>query len=262
MRRNSRNLGQARRAPGTRRRPNGVLARGLPGLAAAFLVGLALFLTPGRAAVAADDAPSIRAEIESVLSDGNYQRDWPDAPPENAELGPIAKFFRYLLDLLAGIVPKQDSASSLSLDTVQIVIWGLVAAAAIVAIVFVLRRLPARTAGETLPDTAPSAARQRMVSPLEEIERLAREGRLEEAVHLLLLRFLEDVRVRARLTLRPAQTSREILAGAELPDGTRVNLARIVDSVEHSHFGGRPVSRDAFDACLEGYQAFLAAEAT
>src|ERR1700712_2581547 len=64
---------------------------------------------------------------------------------------------------------------------------------------------------------APQQARQL----LKEADALAAQGRYSEAVHLLLLRSIEEIEARRPRLLRRALTSREIGSLRDLPEGAR-----------------------------------------
>lgn len=91
--------------------------------------------------------------------------------------------------------------------------------------------------------------------PLDEVEALAAAGRHDEAVHLLLLRSMAAV-ARVTQALPASLTSREVLARAPLPAGAAEELAGLVDAVETSWFGGRPVGREGYEACRERFRRF------
>ena len=89
---------------------------------------------------------------------------------------------------------------------------------------------------------------------MEEADRLARKGKYGEAVHVLLLHCLDDLRLRLDIALAPSLTSREILERLHLTEGAKSALARIVTMAELNHFGGRAASEAAYQACRENYR--------
>jgi hypothetical protein len=91
---------------------------------------------------------------------------------------------------------------------------------------------------------------------LAEADAMAASGRYEEAARLLLHRSLEDIQKRKPQLLRPALTSREIGAIATLPDAVRRTFATMAGAVERSLFGGRALSRDAWEDARAAYDAF------
>lgn len=99
---------------------------------------------------------------------------------------------------------------------------------------------------------APAAA----LALLSDADALAAEGRFAEAVHLLLLRSINDIDGRLPNTVRPALTARDIAGLSRLPAAARPAFDRIARVVESSLFGGRPVDRAAFADCRAAYEAF------
>jgi hypothetical protein len=99
---------------------------------------------------------------------------------------------------------------------------------------------------------AQAAARQLLA----EADALAAEGRYSEAVHLILLRSIEEIDARRPRLLRRALTSREIGALTDLPFAARPAFARITRAVERARFAGLPVDAAEFARCRGDYEAF------
>jgi hypothetical protein len=145
----------------------------------------------------------------------------------------------------------------------EVVFWTAIAGLAGLIIFFAARealryyrgRKP-HEAGTTAvePDWRPPAARARAL--LSDADRLAAEGRFAEAVHLLLFRSIEDIDAKRPHAVKPALTSRDILALGSLPAVARRALERLVAAVEWSYFGGRPVDATAFSECRRAYEEF------
>lgn len=91
---------------------------------------------------------------------------------------------------------------------------------------------------------------------LDDADRLAGEGRFEEAIHILLYRSIDDLAGRRPGAVRPALTSRDIARLEVLPGEPRTAFARIAEAVERSFFGGRPVGRDDFARARSDCEAF------
>lgn len=104
------------------------------------------------------------------------------------------------------------------------------------------------------PDWVPDAAQARAL--LEEADRLAAEGRFDEAAHLLLYRSIEDIASKRPDLLRPSTTSREIGAFDALSQRARQAFGVIAGHVEASFFARRPLDRGAWDSSREAYRAF------
>ena len=95
---------------------------------------------------------------------------------------------------------------------------------------------------------------------LEDADSLAREGRFEEAIHLLLFRSIDDLAGRRPGLVKPALTSRDIAELQAMPTDARSAFSRLASAVEMSFFGGRPAGEAAFGAARADYEAFAFAE--
>jgi hypothetical protein len=84
---------------------------------------------------------------------------------------------------------------------------------------------------------------------------LSREGRFVEAMHLLLLQSLTDIREQLRETFADSLTSREILRGARLNPAGRSSLREIIAAVERTYFGGYPAQGDDYAACRRNFDS-------
>ena len=71
-------------------------------------------------------------------------------------------------------------------------------------------------------------------------DELAREGRYVEAMHVLLLKGLADIRQRLNEQFADSLTSREIMRRARLSEAGADALRDIVLGVERSYFGEHP----------------------
>jgi hypothetical protein len=92
---------------------------------------------------------------------------------------------------------------------------------------------------------------------LAKVQALAADGRLAEAVHLLLTMSLELLRRRDGVPVSRSMTSREVILKSQVPEAPRSALARIVRTVELSYFGGRDPDQVSFQSCVDDYR-FLA----
>lgn len=82
---------------------------------------------------------------------------------------------------------------------------------------------------------------------------LARQGRFAEAMHVLLLRGLADIRRHLDERFANSQTSRGILRSARLSDLGRSALRDIVSRVELTYFGEYPAAQDDYQACRASF---------
>ncbi len=89
---------------------------------------------------------------------------------------------------------------------------------------------------------------------LADADYLAGQGRFVEAMHLLLLHSLGEIRRRLNLEFSDSMTSREIVRRASLPEAGTAALRGIVTRVELSYFGDHPAERPDYDACRARYE--------
>jgi hypothetical protein len=143
-------------------------------------------------------------------------------------------------------------------DVVHILLWtGLVLGAGVLA--FALKdALPARFARSARWDevdghngSGRARASRREVG--DTADDLARAGRFAEAMHLLLLTSLADLRRRLDLRFADSLTSREIQRRVSLPERGKAAFGALVGAVELTHFGGRPVDEENYWACRSQY---------
>jgi len=116
-----------------------------------------------------------------------------------------------------------------------------------------------KTAVLQTEDFRPEAGKARAL--LAEADRLAREGKFDEAVRILLHRSIDDIEERVPNSIRKAQTSREIARMPQLPEQVRGAFAPITRAVEEAWFGGRPVDAARYQACRKAYSDFALPEA-
>ena len=196
-----------------------------------------------------DAEQALTAAHKALLSRRDIQFDFPaySPPPPPRPPGWLEPLLR-LLDFLS---PAAN----------WIFVGGLAVAAGLL-LFFLVRellysRLPGRKASKAAPeepDWRPSEAAARTL--LEDADRLAAEGRFDEAVHLLLFRSIEDIAQRKPGLVRPALTSRDLARAEALPATARSAFAAIVAAVERSLFGGRAVDAAGFAQCRRAYEDF------
>jgi hypothetical protein len=88
---------------------------------------------------------------------------------------------------------------------------------------------------------------------------LAAHGRFVEAMHVLLLHALAEIRLRLDEQFADSMTSREILRSKQLPDALSRPLRDVVHRVEWTYFGEHPAARDDYLACRSSFSALVQA---
>ncbi len=104
---------------------------------------------------------------------------------------------------------------------------------------------------DVIPLYQPAQAQARIL--LDEIDRLAAEGRYGEAVHTLLFRSIQDIDRNRPNVVRRSLTAREIGGLTILTSDARVAFSTIAGVSELAHFGGVAVNKAGFEAARAGY---------
>jgi hypothetical protein len=84
---------------------------------------------------------------------------------------------------------------------------------------------------------------------------LARQGRFVDAMHVLLLQGLADIRRHLGEQFADSFTSREILRSTKLSESGREPLRDIITRVEWTYFGKHPAEREDYLACRASFDA-------
>jgi hypothetical protein len=201
------------------------------------------------AVVAGLDAPamarSTREEVGQAVERVYHARDYQTEMPQE-ESAPVIEPL---------VIPD------LVKEIIRIVLITLLVVGGLLLLFFLVNALPTladrfkrRAAGRDEVGAAAIASgadRERLELALSEADRLARQGAYGEALHLLLLYCLNEMRRRFGFGLPPSLTSREILGLSDLPEIRRTGLSVIVSAVEVSHFGGRPVDEAIYQFCRQ-----------
>ena len=94
---------------------------------------------------------------------------------------------------------------------------------------------------------------------LDDADRLAAEGRFDEATHLLLQRSVGQIAAARPEWLEPSSTAREIAALPALPEPARHAFGVIAERVERSLFALRRLGPDDWQAARAAYADFALA---
>jgi len=217
----------------------GALSRRSWAASLAVLLALAVVGWLASAAIAQSTPEAVGKAVERVYNARDYQTEMPQEEPMQA--------FEPL------VIPD------IVKEIIRIVLVTLLVVGGLLLLFFLVNALP--TLRERLKRRAAAhgqvagtpiafdADRERLEIALSEADRLARQGAFGEALHLLLLYCLNEMRRRFGLGLPPSLTSREILGLSVLPEIRRSGLSVIVSAVEVSHFGGRPADEKTYRLC-------------
>ncbi len=190
---------------------------------------------------------------EAVRSDSSIQYA-PVQPPETPEPpGWLKELGEWLADLFAPL-------GRFLAESWPVLKWVLLALA-IAAVAYFLYQLiapliersgssSARDHEEWLP------RREEALALLEDADRLAAEGRFDEATHLLLQRSVSHIADARPDWVEPSSTAREIAALPALPDAARAAFSAISTRVERSLFALRSLGADDWQAARNAYSEF------
>lgn len=211
-------------------------------------VAVCLSSLPAFGAVTPDD---IRQAAQDVLSSARFQTELP-ADAEPTPTTQIDQERRWRLDLPEGLS-----------GIARLLMWVLVAAGGVLLAIFLINEIGTyrlrtrdgrRTNDVSSADGQAAESRGGNGASLAEADRLAAEGRYSEAVHMLLLDCLAQLRrLRFESTIVPSLTSREVLGRLTLSERAAGALSAIVSAVELSHFGGRVPGESDYLACRQNY---------
>jgi hypothetical protein len=207
----------------------------------ASLLALAIIGWLAAPAMARSTAEAIGSAVERVYGGRDYQTEMPQEQPVEV-FQPLK-----IPDIVTQII-------RIVLITLLVVGGLLLLFFLINALPTIRERLKRRADAQVQPSVTPIASdadRERLEIALSEADRLARQGAFGEALHLLLLYCLNEMRRRFGLGLPPSLTSREILGLSVLPEIRRTGLSVIVSAVEISHFGGRPADETTYRMCRQ-----------
>jgi len=102
-----------------------------------------------------------------------------------------------------------------------------------------------------IPLYQPAEAQARIL--LDEVDRLAAEGRYGEAVHTLLFRSIQDIDRNRPNVVRRSLTAREIGSLSVLTVEARTAFSTIAGVSELAHFGGVSVNKTGFETARNAY---------
>jgi len=192
--------------------------------------------------VLAEPTPDeVRRATTDTYEAGDYQRELPGVKsvPFDGTLPEVRRS-----DSALSESRREGSLSALAVIA-RALMWIVVVAVAVFAIVWLVREIPQRSfrkraAAAATPETAAGAAPTAIPAP----RALAAEGRFGEAIHVLLLELIASLGER----VAPAWTSREVLRRLRWPADAKEPVRNLVGRVEQILFGGKTARAVDFEA--------------
>ena len=187
--------------------------------------------------------------------DIQYAPTPPVKPPETPE------WLRRLAEWLQELFAPLGKALGMSWPALQYILIALAVVLALIVLWVLLRPLIARLTDRRTADEDDEWTPDRDAAALllADAERLAQEGRYEEAVHLLLQRSVRLIADARPDWLLPASTAREIAQFPMLPEKARNAFAVIATRVERSLFALRGLDEADWRAARDAYADFALA---
>jgi hypothetical protein len=145
----------------------------------------------------------------------------------------------------------------------EFILWGAAIAGAVAIGYSVRDSLPGwdrsrQLTAEQTSDEASGSETPTLLGARDEADGLARNGRFDEAMHVLLLQAVAELRDKLKLSISDSLTAREIERRAPLDPSGKTAFGRMVRAVEHVVFGQEPVDERAYRACRADFELFAA----
>lgn len=215
---------------------------------------------PGAAGSPALDLPEAYADIRA---DPAIQFEpLTIKPPEPREPSWLEQALQALFDLLGNIFSPFGGAISSGWPVIQ---WVLIAGLAVFVLYLVARMagpLATRAASSKLSDTAEEEwhpDQRDSLALLEDADRLASEGRFDEAARLLLKRSIGQIATAKPDWVLPSSTARELANLPRLSHTARRAFATISAAVESSLFALQRLTREDWERARQAYADFALA---
>lgn len=214
-----------------------------------------------------------QAAIEGAQAAQDAARDWQavhsDASIQYTPLPELSEkaaeppaWLKALGEFLRDLFEPIGRAFGMSWDVLKWVLIGIGALILLYVLWQVLQpliqrwRLRQSGAGHAAGEHEWAPDRLEALALLEDADRLAAEGRFDEATHLLLHRSVRQIAAARPDWVHPASTAREIAAIGALPDAARQAFALIAARVERSFFALGALSLADWQAARDAYARF------
>ncbi|MDJ0641903.1 MAG: hypothetical protein QNJ15_03715 [Erythrobacter sp.] len=185
----------------------------------------------------------------------------PEQPPREPNW--FERFLQDMVEFFAELLSPVGRALGISWPVLQWILLGLLALFVLYLIYRLVdpgwfRKSDASDQGAEEESWAPD--REESKALLEDADRLAAEGRFDEATHLLLKRSVVQIAAARPDWVEPSSTARELAALPALSDGARNAFRTISERVERSLFALRSLDRSDWEAARSAYAQFALAK--
>jgi hypothetical protein len=188
----------------------------------------------------------------------------PPPPPEPREPGWFEQALQSFFNFLGELLRPLGELLGISWPVLQWVLLGLVilfVAYLVLRTVGPLKRRNRKAAKDrnamSEPEWRPDE--EESVALLDDADRLAAEGRYDEATHMLLLRSVKQISDAKPEWVDPSSTARELAALPALSTAARSAFGTISERVERSLFALRSLDRSDWEAARSAYANFALA---
>jgi len=222
---------------------------------------------PSQSDVSASQDPASQGPApegwRAVRDDPDIQFDeFAIAPPEVREPGWFDEVWRWIAESLGGLFGPVGELMAINWTLVK---WVLLGVLALFVLYWLVRnfgplariRSDAKAESEGAasdPNWQPSE--EESVALLADADRLAAEGRFDEATHLLLKRSVSQIAKAQPTWVDPSSTARELAALPALSERAATAFGTIAQRVERSLFALRPLDKSDWEAARAAYANF------
>ena len=208
------------------------------------------------------DAEAFGGDWQALRADGDIQFAPIDVPEPAETPGWLTALVEFLGRIFSPIGDALGAFGRFLGISGQYLTWIVIALGAAIVLYLAWRLIEPvlkRRAGAAGPasEWAPEAGEATAL--LDDADRLAAEGRYDEATHLLLKRSVGQIATARPDLLEPSSTAREIASLPALSDSARNAFAVIAERVERSLFALRRLSAEDWQAARAAYAEFALA---
>jgi hypothetical protein len=193
------------------------------------VLGMTMLAAP----LAAQGAPDIQRAAAEAIRTLDLQLELPRDPEEQPWRISLPPEVMWGILACGGAVLLYLLVTNFTMDLVPIWRW---------------RRAPEDAVADSAGAGAPPVAAAVIAA-----DELAREGRFVEAMHMLLLQSLAEIRQRLGEHFADSLTSWEILRSTRLSAAGRASLREIITRVQWTHFGEHPAGASEYATCRDRY---------